>query len=776
VRTTLRGSPWSGLVSAAIGSCGFFLTYSTAGVALSLGALLALALVRPRAILQTRPWREPVMAVGLLLLAYIALHTLVFSGATKASLSMINHYQELLLAPFLLAFLQHRPFRAAFLRGLLAGAVLLAIAHWATVLDPAYSYVLSSRRISAGFGLATCAFLVLMQARARLNPWPSRVLAAFLALTVLFAVDGRTGYVVLVVLVALAAWIHSPRRWRWAAAAVAPIAVILVALASNAVNSRLAETIAGSQPAGQAGPTTSTGIRIELMRIGLDLSLKYAVTGAGFVNYPAVHEQAARERYSRDPSKSSYLNAEWIRSENPHDEYVMQLVGGGVVALGLFVGWLALAMREGCRARSAAGDMLLGASVAFAVGCLFNSLLKDFVEGHLYMGLLAFLIAEMRNGGLINGRLSRDVGSVVVIATNQIGDVLLSTPLLSSVRETWPEARVEVLGSKGKLGMLDGNRNIDAVVELPPHPGLSWLLVQAHRLWRRYDLAIVTDGSDRAHLLGWLAADCRSGILPASSSSNWWKNALLDYAVTSEGDSGDVHVVTEKLKLLTPWRDTARDIPAITPPKSADLPADIQRQLRPGAVIIHAPSMWRYKQWPVENFRALADELLKRGRQVILTGSSAAGDQECVAALLDLARPPSLLNVAGRLDLNQLAAIMGRAALYIGPDTSISHLAAASGIPSLIIFGPTNPVRWGPLPARATSQVVFQRSALAQSSGNVTVLQAQLPCVPCGRAGCEDHRQSRSDCLSAISVSRVLDSALTILGDVVAPHGTETER
>jgi heptosyltransferase-3 len=98
--------------------------------------------------------------------------------------------------------------------------------------------------------------------------------------------------------------------------------------------------------------------------------------------------------------------------------------------------------------------------------------------------------------------------------------------------------------------------------------------------------------------------------------------------------------------------------------------------------------------------------------------------------------------------------------LYIGPDTSVSHLAAACDVPVLAIFGPTNPQRWSPWPGVPQG---FERVALSQTLGKVTLLQADLPCVPCGKAGCEDHRQSRSDCLQAITPERVAAQALSLL-------------
>lgn len=353
---------------------------------------------------------------------------------------------------------------------------------------------------------------------------------------------------------------------------------------------------------------------------------------------------------------------------------------------------------------------------------------------------------------------------ILVIATRQIGDVLLTTPLVQAARERWPQARLEVLGFAGTLGMLRGNPAIDELIETPARLGWRGFWRLLRRLWRRYDLALVTQPSDRAHLIAFFAARARSGIVPQRHGSNWWKTRLLRHVVTSRGDLGDVHVVQEKLALLAPWLlgDTAAA--QVQAPPGAPLPVDLQAQLQPGAVILHVPSMWSYKQWPVANYRALARELLAQGLQVVLTGGPGPRDRECIAPLLDLAPAPQLLDVSGRLDFNQLATLLRGAALYIGPDTSVSHLAAATGVPTLAIFGPTNPQRWAPWPARPAAQELFQRSALVQQAGNVTLLQGGLHCVPCGRAGCEDHHHSRSDCLVAITPERVLGEALRLLG------------
>jgi heptosyltransferase-3 len=171
--------------------------------------------------------------------------------------------------------------------------------------------------------------------------------------------------------------------------------------------------------------------------------------------------------------------------------------------------------------------------------------------------------------------------------------------------------------------------------------------------------------------------------------------------------------------------------------------------------------MWRYKQWPLASYRQLVGALLAAGHQVVLTGSGSADDREKIDALSDLGRAPELIDVGGRLDWNQLATLLSGVSLYIGPDTSVTHLAASLGIPVVALFGPSNPMRWGPLGTPGPAYAA--RAGGRQARGNVIVLQGPNACVPCGRAGCDDHRDSRSACLEAISPERVLGEARHLL-------------
>jgi heptosyltransferase-3 len=737
------------LVAVGTAVLGFGLPFSTAAVSIGMGLLVIALLLRPRVLWEARPWREPMMAVGLALLAFIAVRTL-WPDPNAASWRRLNQYHELLLAPLLLALWAAPLPRRILLRAFIAGCVFVALWFWVTLSAGQARLELMTHRISAGFALAIAAYLLVVRAPPGPRKWPWLAGAAFFAATELFAIDGRTGQLVLLVLAACAAWTRAPQRWRVAAGIGAPALLAAVALLSPAVQGRITEMQRALHSHEVPQPDDSSGVRIQLLRITAEAVREHWTTGVGFANYAQAHEAAAGVVYAGEPERERFMQGFWAHIGNPHDEYALQLVGGGIAALVLFIAWIAAALWHARRAPPPLGASLAGVAIAFAIGCVFNSLLLDFMEGHLYVALMTMLLAEARDA-----RAHREFGRIVVVATRQIGDVLLSTPLIRAVRERWPDARIDVIGFAGTLGMLRGNPDVDTLIEIPARGPGGWALLR--RLWRSYDLALVTDVGDRAHLLAWAAARCRSGIVPERNPSNWWKKMLLDHVVVAAGDRGERHVVVEKLGLLAPWAPQAA-APRVRAPEGSELPANIASRLRDGFVVVHAPSMWPYKQWPLAHFEALVRELAAQGRQVVLTGSASERDQACIAPLRGI---EGVLDVSGRLNFNQLVTLLQRAALYIGPDTSVSHLAAAGGVPVIAIFGPTNPVRWAPWPAQGDAQ--FTQRGPVQRAGNVTILQSELHCVPCGRAGCEDHRQSRSDCLQGIAPERVLEEAKKVL-------------
>lgn len=349
---------------------------------------------------------------------------------------------------------------------------------------------------------------------------------------------------------------------------------------------------------------------------------------------------------------------------------------------------------------------------------------------------------------------------ILVVVTRQIGDVLLTTPLIREAKRRWPQARIDVLGFAGTLGMLRGNPDVHALHEVKA--GSSWAqsLPLILRLWRRYDLGLIAQHSDRAHLYGWMAARVRSGQVPENRRS-WWKRALLVHSV--ELGTKHSHVVIEKLRLLAPWVGELTQV-HVDPPGRQPVPDPIRQALQPRYVAMQVPSLVNFKQWPVGHCATLADELGRRGHQVVLTGGPSAADRTLVDQVLALSQDRGrLVDAAGKLSLNEMAELLAGAALFIGPDTSITHLASASRIPVIALFGPTNPTLWGPWPDGWPLEQPYVKSGLRQARGQVVLLQGPQTCVPCSKEGCDRHRDSRAECLGTMSVQRVLDEALAVL-------------
>ena len=178
---------------------------------------------------------------------------------------------------------------------------------------------------------------------------------------------------------------------------------------------------------------------------------------------------------------------------------------------------------------------------------------------------------------------------------------------------------------------------------------------------------------------------------------------------------------------------------------------------RPYAVI-HAAPMFRYKRWTADGWQVLAAGLDARGLAVIATGGP-----ERSRAISTRSGPGSRRSVAldGGCPGRSLLRCIAGAQVYVGPDTSVTHLAAATGTPTVALYGPTDPRLWGPWPAGGLDQP-WDAAGTIQNRGNVWLVQNPPSCpwsiLPCQQEGCVRHLNSHSRCLDELPVSQVLSA------------------
>jgi len=332
---------------------------------------------------------------------------------------------------------------------------------------------------------------------------------------------------------------------------------------------------------------------------------------------------------------------------------------------------------------------------------------------------------------------------ILVVALRRLGDVLLTTPLVRSLRRAWPDAAIDALVFADTVGILQGNPDIDGIVAMPARPTSWQSLTLAARLWRKYDLAISTQSGDRPTLFAAIAGRACVGPFEPRLNGRLKRLAHRRSMLIEPG----VHRVEEMLRLAD-LIGIAR-VPELVCPRAADA------NVPPGGsyAVIHAAPMFRYKQWTANGWRELARALAARGLEVIATGGPAADERRYLDMVWN--DGVGITRLDGQLDWPQLADLLSNARIYIGPDTSVTHLAAAAGCPTVALFGPTDPRQWGPWPVGGLD-TMWEAAGRIQQRGNVWLVQNPLPCMPCRLEGCERRLESYSQCLDELEPAQVI--------------------
>ena len=342
---------------------------------------------------------------------------------------------------------------------------------------------------------------------------------------------------------------------------------------------------------------------------------------------------------------------------------------------------------------------------------------------------------------------------ILVIALRRLGDVLLTTPLIASIRKAWPEARIDALVFRGTEGILEGNPDLDGIVVVEPRPSLLESLKVGRGLLRRYDLAISTQSGDRPTAFAVLAGAVRIGVAEPRFGGRL-KRLLLHRVRAHVPGAHRVEAILRTVDALGIER-----VATVVPPRP-ESPVG----LPPGPyAVIHASPLFSYKRWTVRGWRSLADSLTTRRLNLVATGGPSLTER---AYLDEIWHGMPVLRLDGRLSWGALAVVLSNASLYVGPDTSVTHLAAATGCPTVALYGPTDPRLWGPWPSDGLAEP-WSATGPIQRSGNVWLVQHAFPCTPCQLEGCNRSLSSESECLTQLVPSMVMsavDEALALTG------------
>ncbi|MCX7368921.1 MAG: glycosyltransferase family 9 protein [Alphaproteobacteria bacterium] len=298
---------------------------------------------------------------------------------------------------------------------------------------------------------------------------------------------------------------------------------------------------------------------------------------------------------------------------------------------------------------------------------------------------------------------------ILFISSTRIGDAVLSTGLLDHLMRAHPEARFTIVCGRVAEGVFRRMPRLDRLIAVEKRRySLHWLEIWGQLATTRWDLVVDL----RASAIAWLL---------------WTRERRV-----IQGGRRPGHRLTHLAALLGV---EPPPLPVIwTSPEDTASAAALLPEGRPW-LVLGPTANWHRKVWPAERFAELAlsltapDGALPGAGIAILGGP---GDQERSMATPVLTALPQALDLVGKLNLPEVAAVQARAAIFIGNDSGLMHLAAAAGAPTLALFGPTPSDEYGPAGPKA---------------------QAVLADGPPGQGAMED-----------LPVARVLEAAKALIG------------
>ncbi len=281
-----------------------------------------------------------------------------------------------------------------------------------------------------------------------------------------------------------------------------------------------------------------------------------------------------------------------------------------------------------------------------------------------------------------------DKPRILAIRGGAIGDFILTLPAIRLLRETFAHCHLEILGYQHiaalavQGGPAEGTTYADAVrnIEAGPLAGFFARNGNLSPEWCEYFASF-------NQVVSWLFDP--DEIFKTNLERAGVRNFLSAYAKINDETHASAQLA-RGLERMAMFLDepAARLVPDAATAKAADDWLSAHGGPR-GLVALHPGSGSAKKNWPIGCWRELVQRLLAQGNRVLIAGGEADGQAlEALASLSPI--------VAKGLPLPLLGALLAQSSAYFGHDTGISHLAAATGIPCTLLFGPTDPAIWAP--------------------------------------------------------------------------------
>ena len=299
---------------------------------------------------------------------------------------------------------------------------------------------------------------------------------------------------------------------------------------------------------------------------------------------------------------------------------------------------------------------------------------------------------------------------ILVIRLRELGDTLLTTPLLRQLRRLHPQARISVLCQTANACVMEHNPHVDELIMLPRQASAGEFLRIAARLRQRhYDLVVDAQSRPKTALIARLTG----GKQRLGYRKPGWRNRLC-YTHPYREPVGE-YSARQHLRLLQDDRidldDNGLDFP-ISDEASSAADACCRTYLRPPVAAVFGVSRFGYRMWPVKKMAAVADRLARLGMQPWLVYGP--GQAEAAHQIASQMRHPAMVDYE-MPSFATLRAVFSQCALFFGNDGGPKHVAVAAGIPTVTVSEAEHAHVWSP-PGTPRHRVACTRAKRSESA------------------------------------------------------------
>ena len=340
-----------------------------------------------------------------------------------------------------------------------------------------------------------------------------------------------------------------------------------------------------------------------------------------------------------------------------------------------------------------------------------------------------------------------NIQNVLIIKLRHYGDVLLTSPVFQVLKTKFPHLSIDALVYDETKEMLLEHPSIRTIYGLKKTQRTEKKITVVERELTlikqlkscKYDLIIHLTESWRGAILSRLLKPKYSVVRKYQSrKSKFWMNSFSHHyssPIANKRHTVEVHLDALRRIGVHPKENERDLILRLNTHAEKEIEKRLKKHEIENYIVIHPTSRWLFKCWDKKKMAMLINHLSEKGHTIVITAAPVKKELQMVEDILGAVKYP-VINFAGSLSLQELAALIARSQLYFGLDSVPMHIASALKVPVVALFGPSGDIEWRPWKTKST-----------------VIVSSKHPCRPCGQDGCGNSKVA--DCLTSIDVQTV---------------------